>query len=109
MKPTQWVMSLQVFGLIVHLFLIAALIAIGFFDCLGIESQATSSAHLLHKFATSQSPIGAIDVLITRIADETINAASMLLSVMKMLSVSAMISFVAHAISFRRKCQDQSK
>ena len=109
MKLAQWVASFQIFGLIAHLFLIAALVAIGFFDFLGMEPLAKSSAQLLKTLAAAQSSVGAVDSLSSRIAAETANATSVLLSVMKALSVSAMISFLAHLITFRAQRGDKNK
>lgn len=107
MKNRYWVLSFQVFGLLVHLFLAAALIGIGFFDLFGLAPHAQSSAQLLSKLAASQSSAGTVDPLTHRIADETISAATMLLSAMKTLAISAAISFVAHVIGFRRKHQEK--
>ncbi|WP_124704138.1 hypothetical protein [Sulfuriferula multivorans] len=88
--------ALQVFGLIVHLFLVIGLVAIGYFDFLGMTSTAESSAQLLKNMA----PTG--DGVINQISSETINAAASLLSVIKTFAISAMVSFVAHAVAYWR-------
>lgn len=107
MKPIQWVFALQVFGLVVHFLLATSLVAIGYFDFLGLEPLANSTAQLLKTLATAQSSSGGVDPLTSRIAIETTNAASVLLSVLKTLSVSAVITFIIHVISFRRQRIDK--
>lgn len=101
MKTNPWIKSIQAFGLLIHLCLMVTLIAVGYFDLLGLEANAQSSAGLLSKLATAQSPTDAVDTLTIRIADETVGAALLLLSVLKTLAVSAAVSFAAHLICFR--------
>ncbi len=103
MKPIQWIFALQIFGLIMHFLLAAALVVIGYFDFLGLGPLANSTAQLVKTLAAAQSSSGGVDPLTSQIATETTNAASVLLSVLKTLSVSAIVTFVIHVISFRRQ------
>lgn len=103
MKRAQCIVAFQVFGLIVHLLLVIGLVALGFFDFLGIELLTNSSAKLLNALAVAQSSTGNVDSLSSRIATEMANVAPVLLSLMKAFSISALISFIAHLISFSRK------
>ncbi len=108
MKKAHLVTSLQVFCLFVHAFLIVTLVAIGFFDYLGIEAQATSSAELVTKLAARMSQVGEADSLTLRIADGTVEVSRELLSLLRGLSLAAILSFSGHVISFLVKRKQDS-
>ena len=100
MKSTQLLKSFQIFGLIIHLFLMAGLISIGFFDLLGLKPLIDSTGGLLSSLTATQSCLSSGDRFFNQITIKIIELFPVLVSVIKSLSTLAILSFLAHLLSF---------
>lgn len=96
MKISKLLISFQVFGLITHLLLVLSLISIGFFDFLGLKPLINSIAELLNSLSATQPD----DQLSNLITAKMVEIIPVLLSSIKGLSIMAILSLVAHSLSF---------